>query len=141
MPEPLYQFINLADLEAFKEEFETQNNGAFGTHLMISQNATTGVVTFKLYSADNTLLDEKTLDLDTEHIIKSVSLDYAHKQLIFTMSDNTTLTCDISTLIDTLTGLITTLQQNINNGNIDVITNNDLDEVFPDLEPQESESE
>ena len=36
-------FITLQGLQAFKEESEAQNNGAYGTHLTISQNAATGV--------------------------------------------------------------------------------------------------
>ena len=98
----LYEYITLEGLQAFKEESESQNNGAYATKMMISQNAETGVVTFKLYSSDNTLLDTKTLDLDTEHIIKSVALDYEHKKLVFTMNDDSTIEADISDLIDDL---------------------------------------
>lgn len=101
MPDKM-NFITLEGLQAFKEESESKSNGAYASKMTISQNATTGVVTFKLYAEDNTLLDTKTLDLDTEHIIKSVSLDYTNKLLVFTMNDDTTLNCDISDLIDNL---------------------------------------
>lgn len=141
----LYEYIDLAGLQAFKEESEAKSDNSYASKITISQNATTGVVTFKLYSADNTLLDEKTLDLDTEHIIKSVTLNYQQKKLIFTMADNTTIECDISALIDGLSNSInqvasdlSTLTTNLNSSNIDLISNNDLDTLFPDLE---SESE
>lgn len=112
MPDKLFNFITLEGLQAFKEESESKSNGAYASKMTISQNATTGVVTFKLYAEDNTLLDTKTLDLDTEHIIKSVSLDYTNKLLVFTMNDDTTLNCDISDLIDNLSSDIQTAIDN-----------------------------
>lgn len=186
----LYEYITLEGLQAFKEESESQNNGAYATKMMISQNAETGVVTFKLYAEDNTLLDTKTLDLDTEHIIKSVALDYANKKLVFTMNDDSTIEADISDLIDDLDskisdvaddlsdevsrattkegqletaigneattraseitrveGLITAeasarsqaisdLEDDIESANVDLISNNDLEEIFPNLESE-----
>lgn len=93
-----FEFIDLEGLGKFKEE----SDKIYANKISISQNSTTGVVTFQLYSKDNTLLDTKTLDLDTEHIIKSVSLDYNNKLLIFTMNDDSTIECDISDLIDGL---------------------------------------
>lgn len=117
----LFEYIDLNDLSKFKTEYdkkveadittakneiEQSSNGAYASYMTVEQNATTGVVTFKLYSADNTLLDTKTLDLDTEHIIKSVSLDYANKLLVFTMADDSTIETDISDLIDGLKGEI-----------------------------------
>ena len=142
----LYEFIDLSGLQAFKEEFESQNNSAYATTMTITQNSTTGVLTFKLYASDGTLLDEKTLDLDTEHIIKSVSLDYEHKKLIFTMNDNSTIECNISDLIDGLNFNIQAVADNLlaletslNNANIDLISNNDLDEIFPNLEEESEE--
>ena len=112
MPDKLFNFITLEGLQAFKEESESKSNGAYASKMTVEQNATTGVVTFKLYAEDNTLLDTKTLDLDTEHIIKSVSLDYTNKLLVFTMNDDTTLNCDISDLIDNLSSDIQTAIDN-----------------------------
>ena len=108
--------ISLATL---KLKMNDGNEKSFASSMTISQNAQTGVVTFQLYSQDNTLLDTKTLDLDTEHIIKSISLNYAQKKLIFTMADNTTLECDISDLIDTLQDNI----DNVSNAKADKVVN------------------
>lgn len=102
----LYEFIDLAGLQAFKEESEAKSNSAYATKITIRQNDETGVVTFKLYASDNTLLDTKTLDLDTEHIVKSVALDYEHKKLVFTLNDDSTIEANISDLIDDLDGKI-----------------------------------
>lgn len=186
----MFEFVDLSGLNVFKQEFEKETAHDFANRMTIEQNATTGVLTFKLYSKDNTLLDTKTIDLDTEHIIKSVDLDYAQKELIFTMNDDSTIVCDISDLIDTLSlniqnvaddltseiqrattkegqletaigneattrgteitrveGLINAessarsqaisdLENNIENANIDLISNVDLEEIFPNLESE-----
>lgn len=91
-----FNFVDLDGLRVFKQE----SDKIYANSIKITQNAQNGIVTFEIYSKDNTLLDTKTLDLDTEHIIKSVSLDYAQKKLIFTMADDSTLECDITTIID-----------------------------------------
>ena len=64
----------------------------------ISQDDQTGIVTISLFDAEDRMICQRTLDLETEKIIESVDLDYEHAQLIFTLHDQTTIICDISDL-------------------------------------------
>lgn len=138
---PLKTYIDLIDLEIFKEESDKANNKLFASKLDITQNKNNGLITIKLIAKDDTLLDTKTLDLDTEHIIKDVTLNYQTKELIFTMMDNTTISCSISELVDdlklditNLSNSISTLENKIKNANIELLSNAELDEIFPNLE-------
>lgn len=144
-----FEFITLEGLQAFKEESEAQNNGAYASKLSITQDATTGVITIKLFAKDNTLLDTKTLDLETEKIIKSVSLNYASKLLVFTLSDDSTINCDISDLIDTLEAKIKAeetrakdaeqgLDTRVNTIENDYLTSSDKTELADDIEAEET---
>lgn len=144
-----FEFITLEGLQAFKEESEAKNNGAYASKLSITQDATTGVITLKLFASDDTLLDTKTLDLETEKIIKSVSLNYAEKKLVFTLSDDSTINCDISDLIDTLEDKIETeetrakdaerdLGNRITTIENDYLTTADKTELANDIEAEEN---
>lgn len=90
---------------------ETREHNAANS-MTVSQVKNTGVITFRLYNILDEIIDEKTLDLDTEKIIKTISLDYTNKKLVATCTDNTTIECNISELIDDFTDKINNLDVN-----------------------------
>lgn len=83
---------------AIARENTIENNS--GNYLDIEQEENTGIVTIKLLNIHGSVLDTKTLDLETEKIIRNVTLDQENKSLIFSLVDSTTITCDISDLIN-----------------------------------------
>lgn len=83
---------------AIARENTIENNS--GNYLDIEQEENTGIVTIKLLTIHGSVLDTKTLDLETEKIIRNVTLDQENKCLIFSLVDSTTITCDISDLIN-----------------------------------------
>ena len=83
---------------AIARENTIENNS--GNYLDIEQEENTGIVTIKLLNIHGSVLDTKTLDLETEKIIRKITLDQENKSLIFSLVDSTTITCDISDLIN-----------------------------------------
>lgn len=83
---------------AIARENTIENNS--GNYLDIEQEENTGIVTIKLLNIHGSVLDTKTLDLETEKIIRNITLDQENKSLIFSLVDSTTITCDISDLIN-----------------------------------------
>lgn len=82
---------------------EKELHDRYPVSLNILQDEQTGVVTIEMLNTSGDVIDTKTLDLNTEKIIKNVLLDYEHKSIIFELTDSTTISCDISELIDTFT--------------------------------------
>ena len=104
-PVDILGLIDEEKQRAIGREDEIEDNS--GNHLEIDQDEQTGIVTIKLLNIHDEVLDTKTLDLETEKIIKTVDLDYEHKKLIFTLVDGTTIECDISQMIDDFNQKIT----------------------------------
>lgn len=91
--------------------FETLNNSIndeinnreklAGHSIKISQ-AKEHIIDIDLINANGESISHQEIDLDDEHIIDKVNLDYENKKLIFTFKDGHTIDCDISDMIDDL---------------------------------------
>lgn len=103
---------------AIARENIIENNS--GNYLDIEQEENTGIVTIKLLNIHGSVLDTKTLDLETEKIIRKVTLDQENKSLIFSLVDSTTITCDISDLIN---------DYNIKINNLTIHTNEEINRL------------
>ena len=103
---------------AIARENIIENNS--GNYLDIEQEENTGVVTIKLLNIHGSVLDTKTLDLETEKIIRKITLDQENKSLIFSLVDSTTITCDISDLIN---------DYNVKINNLTIHTNEEINRL------------
>lgn len=106
-------------------------NSYYATFLKISQDEQTGVITLSLLSKDNTILDTQTLDLPTEKVLTGVSFDESNYTLTFTLLDGSTITCDISSIKNSIENNFNTLNDTIkeettNRINADSQLQNDL---------------
>lgn len=73
-----------------------------GSSLRITQVKGSHSIKLDLINILGDTISTQNIDLDSEHIIDKVSLDYANKKLIFTFKDGHSLDCDISSMIDDL---------------------------------------
>ena len=103
---------------AIARENTIENNS--GNYLDIEQEENTGIVTIKLLNIHGSVLDTKTLDLETEKIIRKITLDQENKSLIFSLVDSTTITCDISDLIN---------DYNVKINNLTIHTNEEINRL------------
>lgn len=103
---------------AIARENTIENNS--GNYLDIEQEENTGIVTIKLLNIHGSVLDTKTLDLETEKIIRNITLDQENKCLIFSLVDSTTITCDISDLIN---------DYNVKINNLTIHTNEEINRL------------
>ena len=110
--EELLDRIYQEQQRATGRENEIESNS--GNHLSIEQDEQTGIVTISLLNIHDEVLDTKTLDLETEKIIRDITLDYEHKKLVFDLVDGTTIECDISDMIDDLNEKLSVLTTNLN---------------------------
>ena len=112
---------------AIARENTIENNS--GNYLDIEQEENTGIVTIKLLNIHGSVLDTKTLDLETEKIIRKITLDQENKSLIFSLVDSTTITCDISDLINDYNVKINNLTIHTNEeiNRLDLRLNNEID--------------
>lgn len=92
----------IANRKAMGKAIIDTSNMSYAASLEISQDIPSGIVHITLINKNGEPISEKELDLDTEHIIVSIRLDYENKKLIFTRTDGSEITCDISDLIDDL---------------------------------------
>lgn len=103
---------------AIARENTIENNS--GNYLDIEQEENTGIVTIKLLNIHGSVLDTKTLDLETEKIIRNITLDQENKSLVFSLVDSTTITCDISDLIN---------DYNVKINNLTIHTNEEINRL------------
>ena len=107
-----YVDINIEDASKyFSDEIkETQENlnseitnrkSLAGHSIKISQDKE-HVIDIDLVNTNGESISHQEINLDSEHIIDRVDLDYENKKLIFTFKDGHTLDCDISNLINDL---------------------------------------
>lgn len=66
-------------------------------------NSNTGVLTLKLYSADNTMVKELEIDLPTESIIQSFTYDSTTKEIVMTDMAGNEHRIPVGDLVDTYT--------------------------------------
>lgn len=117
---------------AIKREDNIENTSA--NNLEITQDEQTGIVTINLLNIHGDILDTKTLDLETEKIIRSIDLDYENKKLIFHLVDGTNIEADISAPIDDFTNKFNQLIEDVNNSleGVDEALNTLHDQVVDD---------
>lgn len=97
---------------AIARETDIENQSA--NYLTIDQDQQTGVITISLLNVHGDILDTKTLDLETEKIVRDITLDYEHKKLIFTLIDGSIIECDLDDMIDDLNQKLLVLTNNLN---------------------------
>ena len=74
--------------------------GSYGSNINFEFDHGTGIVTLKLIAKDGTILQTSSIDLPTEYLIKQIYLDDADKNLVFVLSNDTEIKCDISAIYD-----------------------------------------
>lgn len=74
--------------------------GSYGSNVNFEFDHGTGIVTLKLIAKDGTILQTSSIDLPTEYLIKQIYLDDADKNLVFVLSNDTEIKCDISAIYD-----------------------------------------
>lgn len=62
------------------------------------------IIDLDLLNNNGESISHQEINLDNEHIIDKVTLDYDNKKLIFTFKDGHSLDCDIASMIDDLQG-------------------------------------
>lgn len=72
--------------------------GSYGSNVNFEFDHSTGMVTLKLIAKDGTILQTSSIDLPTEYLIKQIYLDDADKNLVFVLSNDTEIKCDISAI-------------------------------------------
>ena len=85
-----------------KLDTEISNRKSLAGHTISISQEKDHVIDIDLLNADGESISHQEINLDSEHIIDKVDLDYTNKKLIFTFKDGHSLDCDISALIDTL---------------------------------------
>ena len=73
-------------------------------YILIDEN-TDGSVQISLLNSDEEVLDTKTITV-TEKIIKSATLDYNNKKIIYTCNDDSVIELNISAIIDNISNLL-----------------------------------
>ena len=101
------------EARARAREHELESDAA--SFLDIVQDEQTGIVTIKLLNIRNEVLDTKTLDLETEKIIRTITLNYPAKKLIFTSVDGTAIECDIKDMINDFEAKLANLDTSLTN--------------------------
>lgn len=74
--------------------------GSYGSNVNFEFDHGTGIVTLKLIAKDGTILQTSSIDLPTEYLIKQIYLDDVDKNLVFVLSNDTEIKCDISAIYD-----------------------------------------
>lgn len=72
--------------------------GSYGSNINFEFDNSTGIVTLKLLAKDGTILQTSSIDLPTEYLIKEIYLDDVDKNLVFVLSNDTEIKCDISAI-------------------------------------------
>lgn len=94
-------YCYLDDLYNTLDEEVINRKTLAGHSIVISQDKE-HIVDIDLINANGESISHQEINLDNEHIIDKVDLDYENKKLIFTFKDGHKLDCDISDLIDDL---------------------------------------
>ena len=95
-------FNDKIDATQFDLDNEKTNRKALAGHSISISQDKDHIVDIDLINANGESISHQEINLDAEHIIDKVDLDYANKKLIFTFKDGHKLDCDISALIDDL---------------------------------------
>lgn len=74
--------------------------GSYGSNINFEFDNSTGMVTLKLLAKDGSILQTSSIDLPTEYLIKEIYLDDIDKNLVFVLSNDTEIKCDISAIYD-----------------------------------------
>ena len=74
--------------------------GSYGSNINFEFDNSTGMVTLKLLAKDGSILQTSSIDLPTEYLIKEIYLDDVDKNLVFVLSNDTEIKCDISAIYD-----------------------------------------
>ncbi len=74
--------------------------GSYGSNINFEFDHSTGMVTLKLLAKDGSILQTSSIDLPTEYLIKEIYLDDVDKNLVFVLSNDTEIKCDISAIYD-----------------------------------------
>ena len=81
---------------------EINNREKLAGHSIKISQAKEHIIDIDLINANGESISHQEINLDDEHIIDSVYLDYTNKKLIFTFKDGHTIDCDVSDMIDDL---------------------------------------
>lgn len=96
---------------AQSKENSLEENAA--NSIEITYDRHTGLIVLKLLNVFGEVLSESSIDLDTEKTIVSVALDYAEKKLVFVCSDESTMECDLSVMIDDIDARFSAVNQSV----------------------------
>ena len=97
--------------EQLNDEITNRKN-LTGHSLQVSQ-AKEHIIDIDLINANGESISHQEINLDDEHIIDSVYLDYTNKKLIFTFKDGHSIDCDLTDMIKDLQNEITKVNSRI----------------------------
>ena len=97
--------------EALDEEIKNREK-LTGHSIKISQ-AKEHIIDIDLINAEGVSVSHQEINLDNEHIIDKVNLDYENKKLIFTFKDGHKIECDLTDMIKDLQDEITKVNARI----------------------------
>lgn len=86
---------------------EITNRKLLAGHSIKISQAKEHIIDIDLINANGSSISHQEINLDSEHIIDKVTLDYVNKKLVFTFKDGHSLNCDISSMIDDLNTKLT----------------------------------
>lgn len=102
-------------IESVKEalDAEIKNREKLTGHSIKISQAKEHIIDIDLINANGESVSHQEINLDDEHIIDKVNLDYENKKLIFTFKDGHTIDCDLTDMIKDLQDEITKVNARI----------------------------
>ena len=102
-------------IESVKEalDVEIKNREKLTGHSIKISQAKEHIIDIDLINAEGVSVSHQEINLDDEHIIDKVNLDYENKKLIFTFKDGHKIECDLTDMIKDLQDEITKVNARI----------------------------
>ena len=104
---------SMIDDYTFKIETEVNNRKTLAGHSIKISQEKEHIIDIDLINDNGTSISHQEINLDSEHIIDKVSLDYENKKLIFTFKDGHKIECDLTDMIKDLQNEITKVNARI----------------------------
>ena len=98
---------------------------SYGSNIKFNYNPANGVITLELLAKDGTILQTSSIDLPTEYLIKEIYLDDTNKNLVFVLSNDTEIKCDISAIYNKIDTKVSKLKP-LNKWGVYTQTDNDV---------------